>query len=131
MKYARAILIIMATLLAGCAHTVTRTELDAAIAKHNVETVNSLVYMGTSDGYHYLRHNVIYGGRTYRVAAELLHIEAPFPRTRDETKWVSLKNHWEMWPPASSNAYSIQINEKHSQQGGPGYPPQSVGSPDP
>ena len=98
-------------LLSGCVHTVTRTELDAAIAKHDVETVNSLVYMGTRDGYHYLRHSVIYGGNTYRVATDLLNIESQFPLTRDEDKWITLKKHWEMWPPASTDAPSIQINE--------------------
>ena len=111
MNYRPIIFLAIATIFSGCVHTITRTELDAAIAKHNVETVNSLVYMGTRDGYHYLRHSVIYGSKTYRVATDLLNIENPFPLTRDEEKWIPLKKHWEMWPPASTEAPSIPTNE--------------------
>ena len=118
-----AIIIMTCALLVGCVATVTRTELDAAVAAHDHETVNSVSYAGSKDGYHYLIHGYTLGSTAYRIPESEFVIYNPFPLTKDESKWRPLKHNWEMWKP------------KHliigSQQGGPGYPPQGVGSPDP
>jgi hypothetical protein len=84
-------------LAASCATTVNRADFDAAIARHDTETINWVWYMGTKDGYHYLRHRHTIGAHTYRIAVAELPIADPFPLTRDETKWRPLTRHWEPW----------------------------------
>ena len=86
-------------LLVGCVTTVTRTELDAAVTAHDHETVNSVSYAGSKDGYHYLIHGYTLGSTAYRIPESEFVIYNPFPLTKDESKWRPLKHNWEMWKP--------------------------------
>ena len=94
-----AIIIMTCALLVGCVTTVTRTELDAAVAAHDHETVNSVSYAGSKDGYHYLIHGYTLGSTAYRIPESEFVIYNPFPLTKDESKWRPLKHNWEMWKP--------------------------------
>lgn len=106
----RIILIGLVALIAGgcTTTTVSRDELNRLVNRQMTGTVNSVVYMGSSDGYHYLRHEYIPRTRYYRVAENDFEIVDPFPRTRDRNEWRVIKNHWQLWP------YGVTIREGDS-----------------
>ena len=84
-------------LLTGCVKTVNRQELDAAIHSHEHETVSWVSYAGSKDGFHYIQHGHTIGSDNYRIAESDLKIDNPFPLTKDEGKWRTLKKNWELW----------------------------------
>lgn len=84
-------------LLTGCVKTVSRQELDAAIHSRDHETVSWVRYAGSKDGYHYIFHGRTIGSDMYRIAESGLKIDAPFPLTKDQGKWRTLKQNGEIW----------------------------------
>ncbi|MDR2981332.1 MAG: hypothetical protein LBV12_03690 [Puniceicoccales bacterium] len=108
--------------LAGCASvkTVNHEELNQQILDHIAETVNRVVYMGTKDGFHYLKHNYTLGSDTYRISEQELVIKSPFPLTEDRSKWRSEKNNWELWyaSPPSSRIIPLGLESILSEESG-------------
>ena len=90
--------LICALLLIGCVATVSRHELDAGISEHDTETINSVCYMGSKAGYHYIINQTSLGSKKYRIQDDELHIDDPFLFTQDREKWRILKAHHEIWP---------------------------------
>lgn len=109
-----AALLLAGLLVTGCVKTVNRQELDDAIHSHDHETVSWVSYAGSQDGFHYVRHGHTTGSDIYRIAESDLKIDGPFPLTKDEGKWRTLKKHWELW--GSPANITIITN---SQQRGP------------
>ena len=94
--------------VAGCVSTVNRSEFDKAVWKHRAETINSVLYMGSRDAHHYIRHGHTLGAQTYRLPEKEIFISNPFPLTKDKSKWRALKKHWEGW--------SINVNKTDYQK---------------
>ena len=89
---------------------------------HRPEKMNEMYYMGSDKRDHYLFHSFLSMHKAvYRVPKSELTIASEFPLTEDKSKWQIL--------PMPFRASPEMIIE--SEQGGPGYPPQGVGSPDP
>ena len=97
MKKITALLFMAGLLLAGCVKTVNRPELYAAIHSHDRETASWVSYIGSKDGFHYIRHGHTLGSDIYRIAESDLKIDDPFPLTKDEGKWRNLKENGEFW----------------------------------
>jgi hypothetical protein len=94
--------------LGGCiTRTLSSPQLDARVAKHGHETVNWLDYMGTRNGFHYIRHSYTIGSRTYRIPVEQMYVSDPFPLTSDRRAWRPLKRHAENWPPGLLPAFEL------------------------
>jgi hypothetical protein len=107
-KMPRYLLIILCLLFAGCiTRTLSSPQLDARVAKHAHETVNWLDYMGTQNGFHYIRHSYTLGARTYRIPVEQMHVSDPFPVNPDRRAWRPLKRHAERWPPGLLPAFEL------------------------
>lgn len=81
----------------GCVTTVSRPELNARIYDHVTETINSVWYMGSKDGYNYIVNMTALRWKKYRIQDNELHIDNPFPLTRDKEKWRLLKGHRDIW----------------------------------
>jgi len=113
-KWIQLCLLLATLIIAGCVTTVTTSQLNKAVAKHNMETINWVSYMGSKDGYHYLRHGHSLCAKTYRIQEQDLRIDNPYPFTSDDSKWRPLKNNWEGWP--------MQIKTNDSQPGAPTLP---------
>ena len=79
--------------------TVSRKQLDDAIAAHTTQTFNGLVYAGSMDGYHYVVHGTPLCEKIYRVPISQLKVEKPFPFTTNEAKWRTIKRHCDGWCP--------------------------------
>jgi hypothetical protein len=84
-------------LLTGCIKTVSRQELNTAIHSHDHETVSWVNYVGSHEGFHYIRHGHAIGVDTYRIAESDFKIDDPFPLTKNERKWRTLKKSWDLW----------------------------------
>lgn len=122
MKKNAALLFVVGLLLTGCVKTVNRQELDAAIHSHDHETVSWVSYVGSKDGFHYIRHGHTIGSDIYRIAESDLKIDNPFPLTKDEGKWRTLKTNWEFWGPqtiTTNTHVSITIITNSQQSGAP------------
>lgn len=83
--------------LSGCIKTVSRQDLDNSINAHAHETVSSVWYAGSQDGYHSLHHGHTLGSDAFRIQESQFQIADPFPLTKDETKWRILKKNWDIW----------------------------------
>ncbi len=102
----------------GCVtRTISSPQLDAQVAKHVHETVNWLDYMGTRDGFHYIRHSYTVGSKTYRIPVEQMHIEDPFPLTHDRHFWRPLKRYSESWPPGLLQPFSMPLQIQKNENG--------------
>jgi hypothetical protein len=89
--------IFCAVLFIGCVTTVSRPELDARIYDHATETINGVYYMGSKDGYNYIVNITTLRSKKYRIKDNELHIDNPFPLTRDKEKWRLLKGNSDIW----------------------------------
>jgi hypothetical protein len=97
MKKIASLLFMAGLLLTGCVKTVNRQELDAAIHSYDHETVSWVSYVGSKDGFHYIRHGDTIGSDMYRIAESDLNIDRPFSLTKNEGQWRTLKKNWEFW----------------------------------
>ena len=124
MKRAYILLIaVLQALLAGCAAPkVTWDQAQDLFDAHRTEKMNEMYYMGSDRSNHFLFHSYLTMHKTlYRIPKSELSISNEFPLTEDKSKWQKLP-----MPLRASPEMKIE-----SEQGGPGYPPQGVGSPDP
>jgi hypothetical protein len=72
----------------GCAtHTVTRSELSAAMSKHSMETIYQVRYMGSESDFNYLSIKHTVGTERFRIMKSEFPISDPFPLTKDSSKW--------------------------------------------
>ncbi|MFH1022154.1 MAG: hypothetical protein V1809_02060 [Planctomycetota bacterium] len=76
--------------LSGCAHAVTRGELEREKVAGWGETREAWYYMGSKDGWHYLRSERFLGNRTYRIREGELPIAPVFPLARDRGAWLRM-----------------------------------------
>jgi hypothetical protein len=81
-------------------NTVDRRRIDQLIEDHRAASIrSSLIYLGSEDGYHYLRFSQ--NNRAvapYRVRETDLRIEATFPRTEHRATSAILKGPDDPWP---------------------------------
>ena len=84
------VVFLLVMISAGCSHEVSLSQLRQKDVDHRFETVNCWFYMGSEDGYHYIRQKHTLGSGTYRVAKSELAINHERPLTGDRRKWVPL-----------------------------------------
>ena len=88
------ILLLACLVLTGCAsHTVSKEQFRSAVISHAHESICIYRYMGTEDGFHYLKLSYNFGSTTYRVPETEWAVRQPFPLTPD-------KSHWQLLSPA-------------------------------
>ena len=124
-----------ACLLIGCTTDFTevkQAELDRAFILNSSPTFKGYYYLGSDDAYHYFVGKWKYGKDRYFKTPK-----TDLPITREDTYGQSESQVFPFKPSAIGAELFCTIGEtkiyreKGLEQGGPGYPPQSVGSPDP
>jgi len=77
--------------MTGCVcRTVSKAQFRQAVVSHAHESICIYRYMGTKDGFHYLKLSYNFGSTTYRVSETEWLVHQPFPFTPEKSRWQLL-----------------------------------------
>ena len=74
----------------GCTEVVSNVEMHHRYNEHLAGTTNSIYYMGSKNGYHYLRHFYTFGSSTYRIHESEFPVNEAMPLTDNKSEWIRL-----------------------------------------
>ncbi len=78
--------------LHGCISETTPEKMIKCVNNHAMETVNSLYYIGSLDGYDFFVHKTLLFTHKRKIVENEFPLDKKIPFSNNQSKWIELKS---------------------------------------